>query len=82
MIRHWHRLLQLWTVAARYRLDTLLPPPPMAAARLALLASACIQLGGQPARPRKTRPASASPLRRSARCSLSLANCWRHAATC
>ena len=38
MIRHWHRLLQLWTVAARYRLDTLLPPPPTAAARLALLA--------------------------------------------
>ncbi|PQA48270.1 ABC1 kinase family protein [Amnimonas aquatica] len=38
MIRHWPRLLQLWTVFARYRLDTLLPPPPGAAARLALLA--------------------------------------------
>lgn len=38
MIRHWPRLLQLWTVFARYRLDTLLPPPPTALARLALLA--------------------------------------------
>jgi len=38
MMRHWPRLLQLWRVAARYRLDTLLPPPPTAAARLALLA--------------------------------------------
>lgn len=38
MIRHWPRLLVLWSVAARYRLDTLLPPPPSATARLALLA--------------------------------------------
>ncbi len=38
MIRHWPRLLQLWTVFARYRLDTLLPPPPTPLARFALLA--------------------------------------------
>lgn len=37
MIRHWPRLLQLWRVFARYRLDTLLPPPPSASARFALL---------------------------------------------
>ncbi len=36
MIRHLPRLLQIWTVLARYRLDTLLPPPPTALARLLL----------------------------------------------
>ena len=38
MIRHWPRLLELWAIAARHRLDTLLPPPPTATARLVLLA--------------------------------------------
>lgn len=34
MIRHWPRLLELWRIAARYRLDTLLPSPPNALAGL------------------------------------------------
>ncbi|MDI1302354.1 MAG: AarF/UbiB family protein [bacterium] len=28
MLKHFSRLLAIWTVFARYRLDTLLPPPP------------------------------------------------------
>lgn len=36
MIKHLPRLLQIWTVLARYRLDTLLPPPPTAMAKLLL----------------------------------------------
>lgn len=38
MMQHLPRLLVLWRVFARYRLDTLLPPPPTALARVVLLA--------------------------------------------
>jgi ubiquinone biosynthesis protein len=34
MLQHLPRLLTLWTVIARYRLDTLLPPPPVLRARV------------------------------------------------
>ncbi len=34
MLKHLPRLLAIWTVIARYRLDTLLPPPPHLRARL------------------------------------------------
>lgn len=34
MLKHLPRLLAIWGVIARYRLDTLLPPPPDARARL------------------------------------------------
>lgn len=37
MMQHLPRLLVLWRVFARYRLDTLLPPPPTALARFVLL---------------------------------------------
>lgn len=38
MLRHLPRLLAIWRIAARYRLDTLLPPSPFLLARLLLLA--------------------------------------------
>ena len=38
MMRHLPRLLVLWSVFARYRLDTLLPPPPSLLAHLAIIA--------------------------------------------
>lgn len=38
MMSHALRLLQIWSICARYRLDSLLPPPPSLAARLLLLA--------------------------------------------
>lgn len=37
MMSHALRLLQIWSICARYRLDSLLPPPPSLAARLLLL---------------------------------------------
>ncbi|MCC2638748.1 MAG: hypothetical protein K0Q68_2467 [Moraxellaceae bacterium] len=37
MLQHLPRLLVIWGVIARYRLDTLLPPPPGAKARLLLV---------------------------------------------
>ncbi|HEX4869246.1 MAG TPA: AarF/UbiB family protein [Moraxellaceae bacterium] len=37
MLQHLPRLLAIWAVIARYRLDTLLPPPPTARARLVLV---------------------------------------------
>lgn len=36
MLKHLPRLLAIWSVIARYRLDTLLPPPPSLRARLML----------------------------------------------
>lgn len=41
MLQHLPRLLAIWTVIARYRLDTLLPPPPDWRARFALF---CLRL--------------------------------------
>ncbi|MGH8493669.1 MAG: AarF/UbiB family protein [Moraxellaceae bacterium] len=38
MLKHLPRLLAIWTVIARYRLDTLLPPPPDLRARFMLCA--------------------------------------------
>ncbi|HET8731822.1 MAG TPA: AarF/UbiB family protein [Moraxellaceae bacterium] len=37
MLQHLPRLLAIWAVIARYRLDTLLPPPPTVRARLVLV---------------------------------------------
>lgn len=37
MIRHLPRLLEIWGILARYRLDTLLPTPPFLLARLVIL---------------------------------------------
>lgn len=37
MLQHLPRLLAIWAVIARYRLDTLLPPPPTLQARLVLV---------------------------------------------
>ncbi|MES2918016.1 MAG: AarF/UbiB family protein [Pseudomonadota bacterium] len=37
MLQHLPRLLAIWAVIARYRLDTLLPPPPSLQARLVLV---------------------------------------------
>lgn len=37
MLQHLPRLLAIWAVIARYRLDTLLPPPPTLKARLVVL---------------------------------------------
>lgn len=37
MLQHLPRLLAIWAVIARYRLDTLLPPPPSLKARLVLV---------------------------------------------
>ncbi|MDF2446308.1 MAG: hypothetical protein K0S46_1544 [Moraxellaceae bacterium] len=37
MLQHLPRLLAIWSVIARYRLDTLLPPPPSLRARLVIL---------------------------------------------
>lgn len=41
MLQHLPRLLALWTVIARYRLDTLLPPPPVLRARVLIF---CLRL--------------------------------------
>jgi ubiquinone biosynthesis protein len=41
MLQHLPRLLTFWTVIARYRLDTLLPPPPSLRARFLIL---CLRL--------------------------------------
>ncbi|MDF3030463.1 MAG: ubiB [Moraxellaceae bacterium] len=41
MLQHLPRLLTIWTVIARYRLDTLLPPPPDLRARLFIF---CLRL--------------------------------------
>lgn len=37
MLQHLPRLLAIWAIIARYRLDTLLPPPPSLKARLVLV---------------------------------------------
>ncbi len=41
MLKHLPRLLAIWTVVARYRLDTLLPPPPDLRARFIIF---CLRL--------------------------------------
>jgi ubiquinone biosynthesis protein len=48
MLTHLPRLLAIWTIIARYRLDTLLPPPPGLRGTMLLCCCARIRHGGWP----------------------------------
>jgi ubiquinone biosynthesis protein len=82
MLTHLPRLLAIWTIIARYRLDTLLPPPPGLRGTLLLCCCACTPHGGWLAPVPNTRPDCAKPLKNSAPCSSSWANCWQPVVTC